>query len=98
MTGKSFCSDCNQNKDCRKVYQQLGGYKGPSVVNQVLIAFLLPITVFIITLFAVQKAIPSTVSTPNICTVISFLIAAATTFLVVLLTSLIQKRKKSGAP
>jgi len=55
MAKDKFCSNCAQSRNCSAVYEHLGKSKGPSVVRKVLLAFLLPIAVFIIALAVFEK-------------------------------------------
>ena len=50
MTQYKHCQGCSQKHDCQDIYQKLANLKGPSVALKVIIAFLLPILVFIIIL------------------------------------------------
>lgn len=47
---EKFCEGCPQAHDCKSAYGMLGNFKGPSVVTKVIVAFLLPILVFIVVL------------------------------------------------
>ncbi|UCD52470.1 MAG: hypothetical protein JSW27_07500 [Phycisphaerales bacterium] len=41
------CNGCSQAHDCKRIYEQLGHAGGPSVVLKVIMAFALPIVLFI---------------------------------------------------
>ena len=47
MKMDDYCSQCNHKDTCKEVYAKLGHYQGPSVAWDVVIAFALPIAVFI---------------------------------------------------
>jgi len=47
MTQSKSCEGCSQAHDCTKVYEQLGCAEGPSVAPAALLAFLLPVVVFV---------------------------------------------------
>jgi len=81
MTQQKFCEDCNQKHDCREVYQKLGNTKGPSVVLKAVVAFLLPILVFIGCLAAFEAILARTA--------LSFLLAVLVTFIFVVSCSLL---------
>ena len=49
-TQQELCQQCNQRQDCGQVYEQLGKIEGPSVVKKVVLAFLLPLVVFVASL------------------------------------------------
>jgi len=45
-----LCSSCGQRSSCGSVYQKLGTARGPSVLGKSLIAFVLPIVLFLLAL------------------------------------------------
>ena len=77
MAQQKFCEDCNQKHDCREVYQKLGNTKGPSVVLKAVVAFLLPILVFIGCLAAFEAILARTA--------LNFLLALSVTFVLILI-------------
>ncbi len=48
MAGQELCQDCGQKDGCQKIYEKLGDRQGPSVVPEVLFAFVAPIVVFVV--------------------------------------------------
>ena len=88
MDNQEFCQGCEQQHSCREVYRQLGNTKGPSVALKVVVAFLLPLMVFIVTL-AVSEAILAKLQTQA---AISFLPALLAAFICILITKAINKR------
>jgi hypothetical protein len=44
------CRGCSQADGCQQAYRQLGETEGPSVARTAIVAFLLPLVVFIVTL------------------------------------------------
>jgi len=68
MTQSKSCEGCSQAHDCKSVYGQLGCSEGPPVTRAVLIAFLLPILVFVVMLagfgWLVQNAVAGPYRTP----------------------------------
>ena len=92
MAQQEFCENCNQQHDCQEVYRQLGDTTGPSVVFKVIVAFGLPLIVFIVSL-AVSKGIFAEVTnTKGLQTALSFFTALLTTFVCILITGVINKR------
>jgi len=61
----------------------MGKAQGPSVVFKVIVAFLLPLIVFIASLAAFEKILSKTVDTKELQTVFSLLVAVAVTFIFV---------------
>jgi len=93
MTNEQFCQSCGHLHDCQKVYQQLGHCKGPPVVRKVIIAFLLPIGVFIACLAVSGRVFACVGLSKPAGTSVSFAAAAIITFLVIILT----KDRKYGS-
>jgi hypothetical protein len=50
-----LCSGCGQRSSCGSVYQKLGTARGPSVLGKSLIAFILPIVLFLLVLAASDR-------------------------------------------
>jgi hypothetical protein len=92
MNHQELCQECNQRSDCRQVYQQLGNIEGPSVVNKVIQAFLVPLVVFIASLVVFGKVLSGVVSTEQAQTVLSFVSAVLLTFVCILVTRAISRR------
>jgi hypothetical protein len=92
MAEQKFCHDCTQNRDCRKAYNQLGSTEGPSVAVKVIVAFLLPVVVFIGSLAAFGQVLAKAVNSKELQTVLSFLIAILVTFVCILIIKAIKRR------
>lgn len=92
MTEQEFCDNCNQKHNCGSIYHQLGNTNGPSVVVKVVIAFLLPLVVFIFSLAVFQEIFTKTTSSQRILTVLSLVSALLVTFSCVLIVRVINKR------
>ncbi len=84
MAQQKFCQDCNQKHDCREVYQKVGNTKGPSVVFKAVVAFLLPILVFIASLAAFEAILARTA--------LSFVLAVAVTFVMMSIVKAINRQ------
>ena len=92
MSQQEFCQNCNQKHSCQSLYQQLGRAKTPSVVRKVVVALLLPLIVFIVSLAAFQKFLTGTTDSKQLQSALAFLLALAAAFLFVLITKLISKQ------
>ncbi|MCK4960185.1 MAG: hypothetical protein KAT00_12315 [Planctomycetes bacterium] len=88
-----FCSGCGLGSDCKKAYEQLAGCRGPSVVIRVTVAFLLPITVFIVALGVSEKLFRRILTDPALPTVFGAVIAGCLTFICILITRAIYSRQ-----
>ena len=95
MAEQKFCQDCTQNRDCRKAYNQLGSTEGPSVVVKVIVAFLLPVVVFIGSLAAFGKVLAKAVDSKELQTIVSFFVSVLITFIFVVSCSLLVARRSS---
>jgi hypothetical protein len=83
MAKDEFCSNCAQSRNCSAVYEHLGKSQAPSVVCKALVAFLLPIAVFIVAL-----AIFGQLAGP----IASFAAAAAAVGICILATWMVGRR------
>jgi len=68
----------------------LANFKGPSFVFQVIIAFLLPILIFIASLAAFERILTKAVDTKQMQIILSFALAFLVTFAVVSITKAIN--------
>jgi hypothetical protein len=61
-----LCSGCGQRTSCGSVYQKLGTAQGPSVLGKSLIAFVLPIVLFLLALAASDRMLQSRIENPDL--------------------------------
>lgn len=105
MNQQEFCQDCSHKHDCRHIYRQLGHSSCPSVAIKVIVAFLLPLVVFIVSLAVFTEIFAAAgerhlLSSPNgvptnmqeLKTFVCFLLALFTASACVFFTKLINKR------
>jgi len=92
MVEQKFCEDCKQKHDCRRIYEQLGDVEGPSVVIKVIVAFLLPLVVFIVSLAVFQEIFVRAISSQRLQAAFSFLLALVVTFVCISIVRMIRKR------
>ena len=105
MNQQEFCQDCHHKHDCRQIYRQLGHASCPPVVRKVIVAFLLPLVVFIVSLavfdkffgtaggnslFSTRDGNPSDMQ--GLKTAVGFFMAVLTTSVCVIFTKIINKR------
>lgn len=94
MAQKEFCQVCRQKHDCRKVYRQLGSAEGPPVTAKVVLAFLLPLVVFIACLGGAERMLAGIINEGAVLTAVSVLLALLVTFACIVMIKKI--RKSSG--
>ena len=92
MAEQNICEDCEQKHDCQRIYEQLGDVEGPSVVIKVIVAFLLPLVVFIVSLAVFQEIFAKAISSQHLQVAFSFLLALVVTFVCILIVRVIRKR------
>jgi hypothetical protein len=92
MAEQKICEDCNQKHDCRRIYEQLGDVEGPSVVIKVIVAFLLPLVVFIVSLAVFQEIFVRAISSQGLQAALSLLTALVVTFICILIVRVIRKQ------
>jgi len=91
MAPQRICQDCSQKHDCRRIYEQLGDSPGPSVALKAILAFLLPLMVFIVSLAVFERVLAGAITTEQMQTALSFVLALLVTFVCVLITRVINK-------
>ncbi len=105
MVQQEFCQNCRQKHDCQEVYRRLGNAAGPSILLKTIVAFLLPLIVFIISLAVFDKIFAAAggsilsfsqddnpANAHKMQTVISFLMALLITSVCVFITRVINKK------
>ena len=92
MASQRFCQDCIQKHDCRSVYEQLGNDSGASVTLKVILAFLLPLIVFIVSLAISERILARAIDIEEVQIALSLLLALLATFVCVLITRVISKQ------
>jgi hypothetical protein len=91
MDQQEICHGCTKKSGCQEVYEKMGNIQGPSVVFNVLAAFLLPIVVFIGCLAAFDKILAKVTTIKELQTAAGLLLALSVTFVCVLMTRAINK-------
>jgi uncharacterized membrane protein len=92
MESQRFCQDCIQKHDCKGIYEQLGDSTGESVTIKVVLAFLLPLIVFIVSLAVFGKVLARAINTEGLQITLSFLLALVVTFVYVLIAKVVNKQ------
>jgi hypothetical protein len=92
MAHQDLCQQCNQRQDCGKVYEQLGKLEGPSIVWKVVLAFLLPLVVFVGSLAFFERMFSGVITAGQSQSALSFVAALVPTFVCILLTRVIGGR------
>ena len=92
----NICDKCGyrhgSGRCCINIYQQLGRTKGPSVVGVVFLAFVLPVLVFIGSLFLTGYLLTGLMTDSDKKTFIAFLVALVVTVVFVQLIRILTKK------
>ena len=92
MTQQELCQQCSQRRDCGQVYEQLGRIEGPSVAKKVVLAFLLPLVVFMASLAVFERVLSPVAGVGQTRSALSFASAMSLTFVCMLLVKVIDRR------
>jgi len=92
MVQERFCEQCSQRHNCQDLYQKLGNSGGPSIVSKVVVAFIVPLLVFIICLAAFERILAEMINAERLRTALVFVLALSVTFLVILVVKVIGRR------
>jgi glucan phosphoethanolaminetransferase (alkaline phosphatase superfamily) len=92
MVQEKFCEGCDQSNKCQEIYRKLGSVKGPSVALKVIVAFLLPLVVFTVSLAVFERVFARSIATEGLRTAISLLAAFVVTFIFMLIVKVIGRR------
>jgi hypothetical protein len=92
MVEQKFCQECNERQKCQEVYEHLGKAEGPSVVLKVVLAFLLPLLVFIGLLAGFERVLARGIDAKELRTAVSLLLSVLGTLGVVLIIRMINKQ------
>ena len=91
MTQQKFCQHCSQKYNCQEIYQKLGNSKGPSVVSNVVLAFLIPIFVFTVSFVVFDGFLDKAINSQKLQTAINFLLALLATSMCIVIVKTIDK-------
>lgn len=91
MAEQKFCQGCIQRHDCQEVYRRLGKAQCSSVVSKTIVAFVMPIVVFIAVLAAFEALLAKS-NAKSFETLISFLLALGVTYICILIVKAINTR------
>ena len=95
MDKEEFCSGCGQKNDCKETYEKLGKVKGPSVAIRAIIAFLVPIAVFIMALAGFERLFEKAVESKDGRVALSALAALCITLACVMILRFVDNRFSS---
>ena len=89
IKSKDTCSGCGQKQTCRGAYEKMGHSDVPNVTLKVILAFVLPIGVFVLSLAGTTKWLAGHIE-GSLLTLLSFLSALLVTFVFVCVIRVLQ--------
>jgi len=96
MDEQESCQGCNQEHNCREVYEKFGNAGGSSVALKAVVAFLLPMVVFIVSLAIFEKILPRFEIAADLQTVFSVAASLLVTVVLVLVVRASKPPNKFG--
>jgi hypothetical protein len=97
MAELNHCRECEQKQKCQEVYEQLGKAQGPSVALKAVVAFLLPLLIFIASLAAFEGILAKITDKKELRIALGFLLALAVTlaavFIIKAISTYLNKNK-----
>jgi uncharacterized membrane protein (DUF485 family) len=92
MESQRFCQDCIQKHDCKRIYEQLGDSSCESVTLKVILVFLLPLIVFIVSLAVFGRVLAGAINIEGLNIILSFVLALIVTFIYVYIIRVFNKQ------
>jgi hypothetical protein len=92
MAELKSCQECDQKHKCQDIYQQLGKARGPSVAFKAVVAFLLPLLIFIVSLAVFEGILARITDIKGLRIALDFLLALSVTLATMLIIKVISKR------
>jgi hypothetical protein len=94
MAQPNVCDGCSYAHTCREVPGQLGSAEGPSVASKVVIAFLLPLVMFIVALGVFDGLLEETVAGPYQTPLALVLALSVTATIMLVVRILVRARRR----
>jgi len=91
MAEEKFCQGCHQKHRCQEVYEHLSKIEGTPVVFKAVVAFLLPIVVFIVSLAAFEGFLSKVVRSKELQTIAGLLLSLVVSSAFVFITRVINR-------
>jgi len=82
------CQNCDQKHNCQEVYKQLGQSTAPSVLTKVILAFLLPLVLFIFSIVMAERLLIEKLKSDATRNLAVFALAIAVVFLYLIVLKL----------
>jgi len=91
MAQREPCDKCGQKMSCQEAFKRLSNLQGRSIVRSVLLAFVLPLAVFIGVLMAAQQFLAVCIESDNWRTALAVLLALGAAVICVAAARMVSK-------
>jgi uncharacterized membrane protein YoaK (UPF0700 family) len=92
MAQRESCERCDHKLSCKEAFKRLGNIRGQSIVRSVLVAFVLPLLIFIACLAAAQQILTRYIKSSSLCSAVALLLAIAAAVVCVAVVKTVGKR------
>lgn len=79
MAEPDICGKCSERDNCKKVYQLMADYRGPSVLGKVFLAFVFPLLIFVVSLAVFDSPTAKWTESKELAIILNLLISAGLT-------------------
>lgn len=90
------CNGCGQKDRCQEVYEKLGQSKGPNIALRAVMAFVVPVAVFVAAAFAVGSLLEKTIENARLIILIQLAVGLAAAGVAVFSVRQLDRNKPSG--
>jgi len=92
MKQNEFCEKCGDKSRCQDAFRQMDKTQGKHVVRNIILAFLLPLVIFIVVLAISQQLLINHIESDGLRTTVSLSLSLVVTFVYVLIARVISRR------
>jgi hypothetical protein len=90
------CQSCGMKDSCKEVYKKLGESDAPNVLTKVIMAFLLPLILFIFSIVVGERLLIEKLKDAKEVNIIAFALAIAIVLLYVFTLKLLKFRRRNN--
>ena len=95
MSEKDICRQCPQQNKCRDAYDRMGRFRGPSVFFKAILAFLLPLVIFVASLAVLERVLTNVLEPKWLRILVSFAAASCLTMIYASIAAILSKRVRN---
>ena len=96
MTKSDICNKCGERDNCKKVYQLMADYRGPSVLGRVFLAFVFPLLIFVVSLVVFDSPTAKWTESKELAIIFNLLISAGLTGVYIIAAMLVLRKLRKN--